>query len=29
MKDVSEKKPRASRDAIARVITHAGEPRRD
>lgn len=26
MKQVSEKKPRASRDAIARVITHAGEP---
>ncbi|MDQ6717081.1 MAG: MFS transporter [Gemmatimonadota bacterium] len=26
MKQVSEKKPRASREAIARVITHAGEP---
>src|SRR5437667_1257983 len=26
MKEVSEKKPRASREAIARVITHAGEP---
>jgi MFS family permease len=26
MREVSEKKPRASRDAIARVVTHAGEP---
>lgn len=26
MREVSEKKPRASRDAIARVIMHAGEP---
>ena len=26
MKEVSEKKPRASREAIVRVITHAGEP---
>jgi predicted MFS family arabinose efflux permease len=26
MKEISEKKPRASREAIARVITHPGEP---
>lgn len=26
MKEVTEKKPRTSREAIARVITHAGEP---